>query len=234
MDKDYKLESLKATMKFLKTQDPSIKLASYNTKAKILDYLQSINYDMSQIKIKGLKKSEANKMFKFMAKGGSYEEPKKPQYSLAELKKVMKFLKTQDKSIRLLDYNSKKKILNYLQSINYDFSGIPQMVKDNSKVKLQLRNISGGKPKAAVTEIPAQPAAQMAAPKPSKAPKAPKPPKVKAPKAPKPPKAPKATKVPKVKAPKPPKKTKEQKRQESIRRQELIYQKNQRMKNAKN
>lgn len=227
MDKDYKLESLKATMKFLKTQDKSIKLASYNTKAKILDYLQSINYDMSQIGIKGPKKSEANKMFKFVAKGGSYKEPKpkKPQYSLAELKKVMKFLKTQDKSIRLLDYNSKKKILNYLQSINYDFSEIPQMVKDNSKLQLQLTNIGEtrlpqsfidnlikkireGKPKAAVTEIPAQPAAQMAAPK--------------------------APKAPKVKAPKPPKKTKEQKRQESIRRQELIYQKNQRMKNAKN
>jgi len=49
MDKDYRLESLKATMKFLKTQDKSIKLASYNTKKKILDYLQSINYDFSGI-----------------------------------------------------------------------------------------------------------------------------------------------------------------------------------------
>ena len=136
MDKDYKLESLKATMRFLKTQDPSIKLASYNTKAKILDYLQSINYDMSQIKIKGPKKAEAAKMFKFMAKGGSYKEPKpkKPQYSLAELKKVMKFLKTQDKSIRILNYNTKKQILDYLRSINYDFSGIPQMVKKVKKI----------------------------------------------------------------------------------------------------
>lgn len=196
MDKDYKLESLKATMKFLKSQDPSIKLSSYNTKNKILDYLRSINYDMSEIKIKGPLKRAANKMFKFMAKGGSYKEPKpvkpkKPQYSLKELKKVMKFLKTQDKSIRILDYNSKKKILDYLRSINYDFSEIPQMVKDDSRVKLQLKDMP---------PIRASPmAAPMAAPMPAK-----------------------VRKVRKPKAPKPPKKTKEEKKQESIRRQAIL------------
>ena len=45
-----KVEDLKDAIKFLKTQDKTIKISDYKTKKSMIDFLKSIKYDFSSFK----------------------------------------------------------------------------------------------------------------------------------------------------------------------------------------
>lgn len=110
MSSGYKTKDLKEAVKFLKSQDKSIKLSDYKTKDAMYNLLQSVGYDMSSIQsIPG--KQQAEKMFKFMKSGGSSKRALKsltaaeiaalPQNKRKAMKKEKKAIREQINKLKL-------------------------------------------------------------------------------------------------------------------------------------